>query len=142
MNHERGDVRARRHLSFALMVAAVVSLSGCGTAADRDRVRAVTARFFAALDARHGQDACAQLSAALRTTLMEDQPGRSCARAALELRSRGAAITAVQVYATSARADLADGQSIFLGQTREGWRIQALGCRPRASGPYECEDEA
>lgn len=82
------------------------------------------------------------LSAPLRKAVMQDESERRCARAVLKLKSHGGPVRAVRVYATSARVDLADGESVFLGATREGWRIQALGCRLQPSGPGDCEVQA
>jgi hypothetical protein len=126
-------------LSVAL--AASVALAGCGTGADRTHVRAVTTRFFAALDAHRSGDACGQLSPALRTTLQQEHAAPRCADAVGKIKTRGSAVEFVHVYATSARLDLAGGESVFLSAMRDGWRIDALGCRPRSSGPYECEEQ-
>jgi hypothetical protein len=117
-------------------------LAGCGTSADRTQVRAVTARFFAAIDARRGGDACAQLSPALRKALEQEHAVSRCADAVQRLKARGSAISGVDVYATSARVQLASGESVFLSAMRDGWRIAALGCRARSSGPYDCEEQA
>jgi hypothetical protein len=130
-------------LLFAVAVlGAGLAASGCGTGADRDRVVAVTASFYAALDHHAGEDACARLSPDLRTALVENEPGKRCARAVLALEARDAPIAHVDVYATSARVRLADESSVFLSLLRQGWRIAALGCEPAGSGPYECEQEA
>jgi hypothetical protein len=120
---------------------ATVAAAGCGTGADQDRVRATTARFFSALDARRGGESCKQLSSALAKAIEQEHRGEPCASVVASIEPRGSAVTRVRVYATSARADLAGGESVFLGLTRGGWRIEALGCRVRASGPYECEEQ-
>ena len=134
-------MHARRRLArLALVIVGVIGLWGCGTAADRAQVRATTTRFFSALDAHHGAAACMQLSPALRTTIAQEQSARRCADAVGKVRARRSPIAVVQVYATSARADLASGESVFLSAMRDGWRIDALGCRPRSSGPFDCEE--
>ena len=125
-----------------LVVVGLVALSGCGTGADRAQVRAVTMRFFSALDAHHGADACIQLSSALRTTITQEQSARRCASAVLKIKARRTPIAVVHVYATSARVDLTGGESVFLSAMRDGWRIDALGCRPQSSGPFECEEQS
>jgi hypothetical protein len=122
-------------------IVGLVALSGCGTGADHAQVRAVTARFFSALEAHRGTDACMQLSPALRTTVTHEQSASACAEAVGKVKSRGSAIVVVHVYATSARVDLAGGESVFLSAMRDGWRIGALGCRPRSSGPFDCEEQ-
>jgi hypothetical protein len=102
-------------------------------------VRTVTARFFSALDGDRGGDACMQLSPTLRTMLQQEHSAPRCADAVAKLKARGSAFEGVYVYATSARVDLADGDSVFLSAMRDGWRIDALGCRPRSRGLYQCE---
>jgi hypothetical protein len=129
-------------LVVVLVVVGVVWLSGCGTGADRAQVRAVTMRFFSALDARHGADACMQLSPALRKTITQERSVRRCASAVVKVKARRSPIAVVHVYATSARVDLTGGESVFLSAMRDGWRICALGCRPRSNGPFECEEQS
>jgi hypothetical protein len=48
----------------------------------------------------------------------------------------------VRVYATSAEVELAGGDTLFLDDTQQGWRLQAVGCHPNGDGPYECEEQA
>jgi hypothetical protein len=135
-------VRARRRMpGLVTVIVALGVLSGCGTGADRAQVRAVTVRFFSALDADRGVAACMQLSPALQKTVMQQESARGCAEAVGKVKARGSPVEAVQVYATSARVDLAGGESLFLSAMRDGWRIDALGCRPRSSGPFECEEQ-
>lgn len=132
-----------RRLTLVLpaLIGAIVALSGCGTSADRTQVRAVTERFFSALDAHRGADACRQLSPALRTALEQEHAMVPCAAAVVRTRARASVVAGVSVYATSARVDLASGEGVFLGLMRRGWQIDAFGCRSRASGPYDCEEQ-
>jgi hypothetical protein len=48
----------------------------------------------------------------------------------------------VRVYADAAEVQLSGGDTVFLSDTREGWRVDAVGCRPRGDGPYDCEEQA
>jgi hypothetical protein len=135
-------VRARRsRLLLPAAIGALVVLSGCGTSADRTQARAVTERFFSALAAHRGAEACRQLSPALRATVEQEHAMAPCAAAVMKTQARGSGVAAVHVYATSARVDLASGEGVFLGLMRRGWQIDAFGCRPRASGPYDCEEQ-
>ena len=53
------------------------------------------------------------------------------------------AVTRAQVFVTTAKVDLADGQSAFLELTARGWRVAAAGCRPTGPDePYQCVLEA
>ena len=130
-------------LVLALVTAVVTG--GCGRDADRDAVRTVTDRFHAALEEGDGETACAQLSEDTRKEL-ETQEQEACAEAITSLQVEGGALTRVQVYVTNAKADLASGESTYLSDTQEGWRISAVGCTPQegkpADVPYDCELQA
>lgn len=117
-------------------------LAGCGTGADRAQVRAATERFYTAVQSGDGRTACAQLSPDLRAQLVKDESEPTCARAVLKLGLGASRAAAARVYATSAQVELADGDAVFLGDTRLGWRIEALGCKRRGKGPLECEEQA
>jgi hypothetical protein len=131
----------RSSLLLPALIVALLGLSGCGTTTDRTQVRAVTERFFSALDAHRGAEACRQLSPALRATVEQEHAMAPCPAAVVKTIARGSGVAAVFVYATSARVDLATGEGVFLGVMRRGWQIDAFGCRPRASGPYDCEEQ-
>jgi hypothetical protein len=132
-----------RSLAVALVLAAIGG--GCARENDRDAVRTVTDRFYAALDAGDGDTACAQLSTDTRSEL-ESQEQEACAEAVGSLEVQGGDLTRIQVYVTNAKADLATGESAFLSFTEDGWRLSAVGCQPvggkPADRPYDCELEA
>jgi hypothetical protein len=127
------------------LVVAAAALTGCGTGADRDQARSVVARFYEAIRSKDGAQACAQLGAGARKAL-ESESGRFCRVAILDAKLQPAAVVVARVYATSAKVDVASGESAFLDREPEGWRISAAGCRPTAgkprSRPFECEVEA
>jgi hypothetical protein len=50
-------------------------------------------------------------------------------------------VTASTVYGDQAQVRLR-GDTAFVARFADGWRLVALGCRPRASRPYDCEVEA
>ena len=116
---------------------AALALAGCGAGGSRAQARTAVERFYAAYHRHDGRAACAQLSAGLRSQL-----AGNCAETVLKLRLHDSATAAVRVYATSAQVVLAHGDTVFLGVAGGGWRIDALGCRPRDGGPYECEEPA
>jgi hypothetical protein len=133
--------RPARLLVAACAAALAIALTGCGTGADRTQVRAVTTRFFSALDAQQRHDACAQLTPSLRKSIEQEHSAAQCTGAVAKLTVRGSAVRLVRVYATSARVGLASGESVFLSAMRDGWRIDALGCQPRSHGPYDCQEQ-
>jgi hypothetical protein len=115
--------------------------TGCGTGADKRKVRSTVERFFAAVDRREGRAACRRLSEEASSKL-ESSEKRPCPRAVLGVGLSGSGVTKVEVFITSARADLADGEAAFLDKTPGGWKISAAGCKPRGDMPYDCELEA
>ena len=119
-----------------------IAAAGCGTAADRTQARAATERFYAAVQHHDGRTACAQLSPPTRAQLVKDQSEPDCAKAVLKLSLHGSRAGTVQVYATSARVALARGDTVFLGYGQQGWRIDAVGCRPQGNGLFDCEEQA
>jgi hypothetical protein len=119
----------------------VVVGAGCGTSADRDQARGVALMLYAAAERHDGATACAQMSPSLRVQLVDDH-GSPCAKGVLDLKLHGRRPATVRVYADAAEVQFAHGDTVFLGDTREGWRVEALGCRPQGQGPYKCEEQA
>lgn len=119
--------------------------AGCGRGGARADVRSVSDRFLNALAADDGAAACATLSRQARAAL-ENEEGKPCDEAIVDLGLQRSAVRRVQVYLTSAKADLADGDSLFLSNGAEGWRLDAAGCKPEgrkpADRPYDCALEA
>ncbi len=116
--------------------------SGCGTSASQRDVADVVEHFQAALEAHDGAVACAELTAATRGALKQ-QEQKPCDRALFELDLRGGGtVSATSVYLSSSIARIAGRGAAFLDQTPRGWRIGAAGCSPTQPGlPYDCELE-
>ena len=127
-----------------LAVCAVgLAFAGCGTGADQREVRAATERFYAAVKAHEGRTACALLDSDTSSQLVKDEQASDCAAAVVKLELHGTKATSVGVYATSAQVHLDGGDTVFLGFTHNGWRIDAVGCRSvPGGGPLECEEES
>jgi hypothetical protein len=126
-----------RMLTLALSLL-MVGAAGCGTSADGDHARRAAQTLYAAAARHDGTTACAQMSPSLRTELVGDE-GERCAKAVLDLKLNGRTPDKVKVYANEALVRMAGGDTVFLSDTREGWRVDALGCRPQGPGPYDCE---
>ena len=120
-----------------LLCVSAAALAGCGSGADRARARETVQALNAALQRHDGAAACAQMSAELRRQIAQDE-GAPCAKAVLGLGLRGGRPATVRVYADAAEVRLAGGDTDFLGDTRHGWRVQAVGCRPQGGAPYDC----
>jgi hypothetical protein len=134
------QVKTRKRMFRPLPLAlCLVLAAGCGTtSADRDHARRATQALYSAAARHDGRTACAQMSPSLRAELVNDE-GERCAKAVLSLDLRGRMTDQVKVYANEALVRLAGGDTVFLSATREGWRVDALGCRPHGKGPYDCE---
>src|SRR2546423_10642349 len=123
--------------------AAGLVFGACGTGADKREVRAATERFYSAVRAHEGRTACGLLDSDTSSQLVKDEQEPDCARAVLKLQLHGSKAAAVSVYATSAQVRLAGGDTVFLGFTRNGWRIEAVGCRTvTGGGPLQCEEQS
>jgi hypothetical protein len=116
----------------------VGTAAGCGTSGDRDRARHATQTLYSAVQHRDGTAACAQMSASLRARLVSDK-GQRCAKAVLRLELTGHASGSIKVYANEALVRMINGDTVFLSDTPKGWRVDALGCRPRGHRPYDCQ---
>ncbi|MBA2637461.1 MAG: hypothetical protein H0U79_04440, partial [Solirubrobacterales bacterium] len=139
-------VARRRSFPVGLIVLALaVVVTGCGHSDDRAEARGVAERFFAAVESGDGGAACDQLSLDTRSKLEGDEQ-RPCREAIGELRIEPGPLAAIELFLTNAKADLENGESAFLSLTADGWRLSAVGCKPREGEPSEepmdCELEA
>jgi hypothetical protein len=127
------------------LVVLVVAAAGCGRTDDEATARTVTDDFLAAVESGDGEQACAQLSAESRAEL-EKQEQRPCREAVTELELEGGSVVRVQVYVLSAMVELSSGETVFVDQGEDGWRLSAVGCKPQggqpADRPYDCELES
>jgi hypothetical protein len=127
---------------LAIALAGVL-LSGCAPAGDQAKARAVTDRFFSALGAGDGQQACAELSQDTRSKL-ESQEQKPCREAITGLGLEGAPIARVDVEIVKAMVELTNGDAAFLDQGKEGWELSAVGCKQQGrptEHPYDCDIE-
>lgn len=115
-----------------------VLVAGCGASAARvDGARAAAEgfeRFLAAGD--HGA-ACRMLAPETIGQLEQDEH-RTCARVlgTQELPPTGAVRT-TEVYGRQAMLRF-EGDTLFLSQFGDGWKVVAAGCSPRGEQPYQC----
>jgi hypothetical protein len=126
----------------AVLALLAMALCACGRDGDRQTVGTVAVQFYAAADQHHGARACALLSAQSRKKL-EEQESESCDKAIDKVDLKGGPVSKVSVYSTEAGVELRGGDTVFLEDTKEGWRIAAAGCRPTVPGqPADCDLES
>jgi hypothetical protein len=118
--------------------ALVLALSGCGRDGDRQSVRAVVDGFYAAVRDHHGDRACALLSPDTRKAL-EQQESKPCGQAVDELHLDDGRPDRVDVFSTEASVELVGGNTVFLGNSPNGWQISAAGCQLQRNKPADCE---
>jgi hypothetical protein len=126
-----------------LMAGAIgLALTGCG-ANDSGGAAEAAERLYAAATDGEGAAACEWLSEATREQLEQDEQ-RPCAEAIVGLRLSGSRPIGTSTYITDAKVDLDGGDSVFLEETPDGWRVTAAGCKPvpDQEAPYDCEVES
>lgn len=112
-------------------------LSGCATG-EEDAVRRSADEFEAAITDQDGAAACALLAPVTRSEL-EQSSGTSCEKGVLEeVAPTDRATGRVQVFGTMAQVRYG-GDTVFLTEFREGWRVFAAACEPRGAKPYDCK---
>ncbi|MER7955776.1 hypothetical protein [Streptomyces sp. NPDC096030] len=133
-------IRHGRPPGVALAIAAATAvLCGCGASEARlDGARQAATAFEEAIGRAEYAAACALLAPQTRRQLEQDAT-RPCgpALAGEELPAAGT-VRETQVYGRQALLHL-EGDTLFLSQFDDGWRIVAAGCQPeKADLPYRC----
>ncbi len=82
---------------------------------------------------------CDLLAPATLAAFEKDQTA-PCTEAVQQLSLDGGAVTSVEVWGGDAQVRM-DGDTLFLTETRAGWRVAAAGCTSRGDAPYDCEVE-
>jgi hypothetical protein len=120
-------------------IAAALAVSGCGTSAAETQVRASVGRFEKALQSQDGAAACKELSSQTRSSL-ESEEKKPCDQAIGQTDLKPASgVEDVSVWITSGLVKLG-GDTLFMDETAEGWKISAAGCKSQGSDkPYDCQ---
>ena len=113
-------------------VGLLTGLTGCAGASDGDVSKVAVTFENPSGDV---QSRCALLAPATLTELEQDSP---CADALPQLPLDGGRVRSVEVWGGGAQVRM-EGDTVFLTQTRSGWRVTAAGCTPRGDAPYQCE---
>ena len=125
----------RTHLirGGAVLVLAA-GLTGCASAQEPEVQRVAAAFEDPAGDPRAR---CDLLAPKALEALEQDRSG-PCDQAIGELPLSGGDVQSVEVWGGDAQVRLA-GDTLFLTETRAGWRVSAAACRPNGEAPYDCE---
>jgi hypothetical protein len=133
-----------RAIGLIVAVVLLLGLAACGRSGAREDVRAVTERFFAAVESGDGETACEQLSPDTRAEL-ESQEQAACREAITKLQLEGGTVSSLDVFALNAVVELSSGEVAYVDDGEEGWRLSAIGCKPEekpADRPADCELES
>jgi len=125
---------ARRRL--ALLAGAVLLLGGCSSAQEVD-VEQVATSF---VDSSGDPGTRCDLLAPATLESFEESEAASCTEAIQAVPLDAGEVRSVEVWGGDAQVRLT-GDTVFLTETRSGWRVTAAGCRPQVDAPYDCEVE-
>ncbi|HYJ66639.1 MAG TPA: hypothetical protein VEX15_03140 [Nocardioidaceae bacterium] len=120
-------------LASALAVASL--LTGCGSAGAAPQ--SVASEFYQAVADEQASAACDLLAPQTRSEL-EQSAHAPCAEALIrqDLPTVGAPM-ATERFGNQAQVRF-DGETAFLAEFDDGWKIVAAGCTPRDPLPYDC----
>ena len=118
------------------------AFAGCG-ATDGGGAAEAAERLYAAYADEDGAAACATLSDDTREQLVADER-KPCEEAVLGLKLSGTKTVGAEAYVTEAKVETDGGDSVFLEETGDGWRVTAAGCQATKAreAPYDCEVES
>ena len=61
---------------------------------------------------------------------LEQQESERCDKAIEKVDLNGGPVADVSVYSVQAAVELRGGDTVFIEDTKQGWRVSAAGCRP------------
>ncbi|TQK42660.1 hypothetical protein FBY35_4088 [Streptomyces sp. SLBN-118] len=124
--------------TVALTVLALATLAGCGGTGPREAGASEASEHFERqLVAGRTGAACGALAPGTRMEL-EESEHKPCSEAlAAEQLPEGGSVRKVDVYGRQALVVL-EGDTLFLSQFADGWKVVAAGCRPEPDKPYQC----
>lgn len=127
-----------RAVSCAVLAGAMVlTVAGCG-ASDRTAVSGVARGFYQAVRAGNGTAACALL-APPTVDEVEQSEQAPCRTAILDEDIPDVGdVTATHRYGGQAQVEL-DGDTAFLSEFGDGWKVVAVACTARGEAPYDCK---
>jgi hypothetical protein len=70
----------------------------------------------------------------------EESEGAPCAEAIEDLPLEGGSVESTEIWGGDAQVKIG-GDTVFLSETKAGWRVTAAACTPQGEKPYDCEVE-
>jgi hypothetical protein len=122
-----------RSVVFVAVAGACVVLTGCSSM-QQPEVERVAATFED--PGADPQTRCDLLAPATLAAFEEDE-STSCTEAIEEVPLGGGDIESVEIWGGDAQVRLS-GDTLFLTETRAGWRVIAAACESRGEAPYDC----
>jgi hypothetical protein len=119
-----------------LVVGLTALLAGCAST-QQPEVEKVASTFE---DPSADAEARCDLLAPATLAAFEKDQTAPCTDAVQQLSLDGGAVTSVDVWGGEAQVRM-DGDTLFLTETKAGWRVAAAGCTSRGDAPYDCEVE-
>ena len=119
-----------------LVVGLTALLAGCAST-QQPEVEKVASTFD---DPSADAEARCDLLAPATLAAFEKDQTAPCSDAVQQLSLDGGAVTSVEVWGGDAQVRMG-GDTLFLTETRAGWRVAAAGCTSRGDAPYDCEVE-
>ena len=115
----------------------LLTATACGSGAS-DASSTVAERFYQAIESDDGATACSLLAPKTRQEV-EESGQASCDSAILdEDIPDGGAVTDLHQYGGQAQVRLR-GDTAFLAEFDDGWKIVAAACTPHGEQPYDCK---
>ena len=121
---------------LAVVGGATLLLAGCSSAQQPD-VEQVAAAFE---DTSGDPEARCDLLAPATLAAFEESESAPCADALQRLPLQAAEVASVEIWGGNAQVRMGE-DTLFLAETRAGWRVVAAACTPRGEAPYDCEVE-
>lgn len=126
----------RSRVRALVLGGAVAVLAGCASAQAPD-VEQVATTFE---DPSADPQARCDLLIPTALEAFEQSEGTSCADAIADLPLDGGSVASTQIWGGDAQVKVG-GDTLFLSETKAGWKVVAAACTPQGEAPYDCEVE-
>ena len=127
-------VRRKPAIGLVAGAAAVALLAGCSSSSVPE-VERVASTFE---DPSGDPQARCDLLIPMTRKTFEQSESAPCADAIGDLPLEGGTVESVEIWGGDAQVKLG-GDTVFLSETSDGWRITSAACTPQAEAPYDCE---